>query len=80
MTCRAEVLAALKRLERRNERREFTLDEIVREVHAGGAGYRESTIRTHVTSRLCANAPDHHDVVYRDIERVDHGRYRRLGG
>jgi hypothetical protein len=29
-------------------------------------------------SRMCVNAPDHHATVFRDIERVDLGRYRLL--
>lgn len=77
MTCRDDVLAALKRLESRHGRSAFDLDEVVQEVAAGGSRYKESTIRTHVTSRMCSDAPDHHGTVYADLERVDRGRYRR---
>ncbi len=41
-----------------------------------GSRYAESTVRTMVTSHLCANAPDHASVTYRDFERVGHGLYR----
>jgi hypothetical protein len=76
MTCRDEVLAAFQRLISRTSRQVFSPVEIVREVAAVTSAYRESTIRTHVVSRMCANAPDHHDVVYQDLERVGHGLYR----
>ncbi len=77
MTCRDEVLAAFDRLERRHGSTTFDLAEIVREVEAAGTSYEESTIRTHVSSRMCADAPDHHGTTYADLERVGRGRYRR---
>lgn len=57
---------------------EFTLAQVIEQMRARGSRYAESTIRTHVTSRMCANAPDHHAVVYRDFWCVDRGsgRYR----
>lgn len=76
MTCRDEVLAAFARLMARTSRETFSLGEIVREVCPQGCSYRVSTIRTHVTSRMYANAPDHHAVVYDDLERVGRGLYR----
>lgn len=77
MTCRDEVLAAFGRLERRDGRADFQLAEIVQEVKSTGSSYRESTIRTHVTSRMCTDAPDNHATIYADLERVGPGRYRR---
>ncbi len=76
MTCRDDVLAAFARLIARTSREAFSPAEIVREVRSQGTRYRESTIRTHITSPMCANAPDHHAVVYDDLERVGHGLYR----
>ena len=32
-------------------------------MRSQGSGYKESTILAHVTSRMCADAPDHHAVV-----------------
>jgi len=57
---------------------EFALADVIVEMRVRGSRYAESTIRTHVTSRMCANAPDHHAVVYRDFWCVDRGsgRYR----
>ena len=71
------MLHAFERLERRHGRDEFNLHEVVQEVFAVGSNYRERTIRTHVTSRMCLNAPDHHGTVYQDLDRMDRGRYRR---
>jgi hypothetical protein len=77
MTCRDDVLAAFAQLERRHHRSTFDLDEVVQEVIASGSQYKENTIRTHITSRMCSDAPDHHGTVYKDLERVDRGKYRR---
>lgn len=75
-TCRDEILAVLPALASAGPDGTFTIGQVVAAVRAGGSRYATSTIRTHVTSRMCANAPDNHGVVYRDIERVSHGRYR----
>jgi hypothetical protein len=80
MTCRDEVLAAFQRLISRTGQQAFSPAEIVREVMAVTSAYRESTIRTHVVSRMCADAPDHHRVVYDDLERVGRGLYRLRTG
>ena len=76
-TCRGEVLMAFNRLERRHGRRDFAVDEIVQEVKSATSTYKDSTIRTHIASRMCKQAPDHHAVTYADLDRVGHGRYRR---
>lgn len=76
-TCRDEVLSAFDRLERRHGRREFQLSDVVTEVLASNDSYEESTIRTHITSRMCRNAPDHHATTFDDLERVGRGLYRR---
>lgn len=76
MTCRDEVIAAFESLARRHGRDTFSPAEIVDEMRRHGSRYRESTIRTHVVSRMCANAPDHHGVVYDDLERTGRGQYK----
>ena len=76
MTCRSEILAVVPRLAARSSDGSFTVDDVVAELRGRGSRYRESTIRTHVASRMCANAPDNHAVVYDDLERIDDGRYR----
>jgi hypothetical protein len=50
--------------------------DIIAEPRRGGSRYAESTIRTHVTSRMSADAPDHHGTTYDDFERLGGGRYR----
>ncbi len=78
MTCRDEILSAFERLERRHGRRNLGLSEVVQEVEAAGTDYAESTIRTHISSVMCRDSPVNHGTVYDDLERVGHGRYRRL--
>lgn len=55
--------------------RSFALEEIVQRLRNRGATFKEATIRTHVTSRMCANAPDNHGVTYDDFTRVARGTY-----
>ena len=78
-TCRDEILAAMRALRSRHGRNVFKLDEIVHEVYARGSVYKESTVRTHVASKMCVGAPDHHAAVYADLERVSPGHYRLVG-
>lgn len=76
MTCRDEVLACIQRLVRKTGRDEFTVLDVLKQMQTDGTSYEESTIRTHIVSRMCANAPDHHSTTFDDLERVDHGLYR----
>lgn len=77
MTARQEILAALPRLRARLSRDDFTPGEVIQELRRAGSVYANSTIRTHVVSRMCVNAPDNHAVTYNDLERVGPGRYRQ---
>lgn len=76
MSARDEILAAAQELTGRSPDGTFGIDEVVRALAERGSRYAESTIRTHITSRMCANAPDHHAKVYNDLLRVGTGRYR----
>lgn len=76
MTARDEILAAARSLSVASGDGVFSLSSLVAEMKRRGTIYSESTIRTHITSRMCGNAPDHHGSVYKDLERVDRGRYR----
>ncbi len=78
-TCRQEVLDALEALGRRHDREAFSPAELVAEVLARGSARPESTIRTHIVSAMCVNAPANHAVRYPDLERVGRGLYRRAG-
>lgn len=76
MTCRDEILMAVERLTERAGEGDFTLQELVEEMRQYSTTYKESTICTHVTSRLCTNAPDYHAVTSPDLERVASGRHQ----
>lgn len=76
VTCRDEILAVLPALTQRTPDGTFTADEVVAALTSTGARCSESTIRTHITSRMCSNAPDHHARTFDDLERVEPGRYR----
>jgi len=78
-TCRSEILEAMRSLQSRHGRTTFDLSEIVQEVFANGSTHAESSIRTHVASSMCVNAPTNHVVTYNDLERVGRGQYRLLG-
>ena len=76
MTCRDEVLDAIQAIRGQGGSEIFTVQQIIDEMRRRGTSYDETTIRTHITSRMCVNAPDNHAVVYRDLERVARGEYR----
>jgi AbiV family abortive infection protein len=76
MTARDEILAAIRVIQTRTGRDDFTIPEVIDELGRQGSSYAPATIRTHVASRMCADAPDHHARVYDGLERVGHGRYR----
>ncbi len=76
MTARDDILAALPAIRQRTGSDTFTAQDVIDQLNWAGTSYTESTIRTHVTSRMCANAPDNHARVYADLERVEPGRYR----
>ena len=76
MTCRDAVLASMRRLRSRHGRDMFRLDEIVQEVQAATSNYAESTIRTHVVSKMCKQAPVNHEIVHNDLDRVGRGLYK----
>jgi hypothetical protein len=75
-SARREILTAARTLASRSPDGSFTLMQIIAELRRTGTRYAESTIRTHVTSRMCADSPDHHGTTYDDFERLDRGRYR----
>jgi hypothetical protein len=79
VTAREEILAAAQELTGRSPDGTFGIDEVMRAMAERGGQYAESTIRTHITSRMCADAPDHHAKVYDDFLRVGSGRYRLRG-
>lgn len=77
-TCREEILEAFDLLARRHRRGHFAPAEIVAEVLARGSEHQESTIRTHITSVMCVDAPRNHAVRFPDLKRVGYGLYERI--
>lgn len=76
MSCREEILDVINH---HFPNAEFTPQEVIDIMLEAETEYSESTISTHITSRMCRDAPDHHAVTYDDLERVAMGRYRLLG-
>jgi hypothetical protein len=76
--CHEQVLVAARSLTARKGSNEFTADEVLEEMRTAGSRYSASTVRTHVVSRCCANAPNHHAVVYKYFERIRPGLYKIL--
>lgn len=79
VTARDEILEVARALAARSADRTFTVEQVVTEMRRRCSSYQESTIRTHVVSRMCCNAPDHLAVVYHDFSRIERGTYRIAG-
>lgn len=77
-TCRDELLQVIRTLVtiRGNDR--FTIQEAIEQMKRNNTIYRESTIRTHITSRCCNNAAKHHAVRYNDYEALGNGEYKLI--
>lgn len=75
-TCREEILTCVESLLTLQGKNDFTVQEVVDSMRLQGTRYAESTIRTHITSVMCANAPKNHAIVFNDFVRVGHGVYR----
>ena len=77
-SCRDELLKVVKEVVSKKDKNEFTVIEIVNAMKEHGTVYKESTIRTHITSKCCVNAPAHHTERFPDYERIEHGLYKVL--
>jgi hypothetical protein len=75
-SCRDEILDAFKELTLLTGFEEFAVPDVIEMMRVRGTRYSENTIRTHITSRMCANAPNHHAVTYDDLIRTGKGLYR----
>lgn len=56
-TCREQILAAAKQITQSKNQNKFTILEILNYLTKQNTTYKESTIRTHITSKMCGNAP-----------------------
>lgn len=78
MACRDEIIECAKDVMRGSRKSEFSIPEIIVCMVNKGTVYTESTIRTHIASRMCKDAPKNHAVKYDDMQRVRRGVYRLL--
>lgn len=76
-SARHEILDAVDAILVRSGATTFALSDVLVELRRRGSRYAESTIRTMVTSHMCANAPGHSGGTYGDLERIDRATYRR---
>jgi hypothetical protein len=74
-TAREQILSAIGRIAM-GPMDTFTVPDVLIELRSRGSDLAEGTIRTHITSRMCGDSPDHHGTTYDDLERVDRGVYR----
>ena len=74
MTIHEEVLRAATRLCRERRGWTFTAEEVVRAL----PGLNESSVRTHIVSRCCVNAPKNHPHKWDYFRRVRRGVYEIL--
>lgn len=77
-SARDEILEVVKNLTKERTVKSFTVSEVLDLMKSCETNYKESTIRTHITSKCCANAPNHHGTVYNDFERIGRGIYRLI--
>jgi predicted RNase H-like HicB family nuclease len=71
MAVHEEVLTAARRICRARGGWTFTAEEIVRAL----PHLNEHSVRAHVASRCCVNAPAHHTHRYGYFRRIGRGRY-----
>lgn len=76
-TAREQILETVRYITGDGQRT-FAIAEVITELEHRGSRLTRSTIRTHISSRMCANAPGHHGTTYDDFERVGRGEYRLL--
>ena len=81
MTCRDDILEAVRALVRSKGVNEFTAHEVAAYMRERGTTYKDNTIRTHITTGLMTvNAAKHHSKTHDDFERIGDGVYRLIGG
>jgi len=75
-TCREELLLATREIIKAKGVNRFTIKEAVEYIKRNNTTFKESTIKTHITSRCCSNAANHHTVTYNDYEALGNGEYK----
>lgn len=77
--CREEVCEAAIAIINKKGENAFSINEVLDYLVNKGTSYKTSTIRTHITSRCCKNAPQNHGTKYDDFERISNGCYKVIG-
>lgn len=77
-SCREQILEAAGAVMAKSGLNHFSIPEIIAYLASQNTRIAESTIRTHIVSRMCVNAPENHAVTYRDLLRTDLGEYKLL--
>jgi hypothetical protein len=77
---RREIVAAARAVVAATGRDEFTMPQVIAEMRRHGTGYAEATIRTMISSHLCAQAAGDGVAGYTDITRIGRGVYRLTSG
>ena len=75
-SARGEIIAAIRALTTRAGRSEVTVQEVVDEMRRASSTYAESTVRTMLTSHMCAQIHGPNIGSYDDVDRVGRGTYR----
>ena len=75
-TARSQILEAIRMLVSRSGQPEVTVQQVVDEMRRAGSRYAESTVRTMLTSHMCAQVHGPNVGTYDDVDRVDRGTYR----
>lgn len=78
MACHDEVLDAAKIIVKLKGRNEFSPIEVIKHLIKQSTSYSINTIRTHICSRCCINAPKHHEVKWHYFKRLRRGVYSVL--
>lgn len=73
---RREILESIRRIVAHRGRQEFSIAEVVDDMKRRGTGYETSTIRTMLSSHMCAEARGEGIAPYVDVTRVGRGTYR----
>lgn len=75
-TYREQILAAACQITQSKNQNEFTISEVLNYFSKQNISYNPRTIKTHISSRMCSNSPDHHGVTYNDFTRIKRGLYK----
>lgn len=75
LTCREELLQCAKELVLLKGENQFSINELVNTMIGKGSNFKESTMRTHITSKCCVDAPMNHNTNYNDYMRLGDGNY-----